>query len=622
MKNSRISNQELGSTRALACSEARPRASHPAGRKDADREGAGPLHARARVLPLLIALALLALAGCQPTSADTITATVTITNTPANGATIANGADVRLWTNGNITIPATQIASTNTTTLNASNLFNQVSLAAFSSMRPGWPGSTNIVTFFGQSPLALIVSAGYCTVTYVTNTAGTATFIQVPMGNFASTSRVYMASQLIADVDANTTNAYGASSPALINHVALSTPQTVGNKTITNSTFSGGTNLNTVVSNSPGISGTVVALTNGNYSSPTLYNAQILNSQVVQATTGAFNYVSVSNSISVNTINSTNGFVGQGYAIYGNSAIPLANIPMTFYGTNGLATDLFEIYHDYFNTLDFAVRSNGTVFVRSLIVNAVGTNTITASTILTRFNNTAMASGPNAAVNTSTNTWVKLSGSAGAFTVNGIAGGLNDEIVYLENSTGQPITIAQDSGSDPTPGNRIYNPGGADIVNTNNPGVFGFKYDSSVTHWKLFSINGAQAVGGSGTFSGTFIGSIIVGNATNTPSFTLVNTNWISGGIYTNLTGRNLEVLGNVVLTTAAVAGYSQMALQAPGSVTNYASVISAIGGLTGAMTNAMSPVIVTNGGTFTWTNTSSGAGDSSTTFGGQYIVF
>lgn len=118
------------------------------------------------------------------------------------------------------------------------------------------------------------------------------------------------------------------------------------------------------------------------------------------------------------------------------------------------------------------------------------------------------------------------------------------------------------------------------------------------------------------------LNNLIVGPATNTPSFTLVNTNWISGQLYTNLTGRPIEVTGSVVLTTAGVAGFSQMALQVNGVVTNYATVISAVAGLTGAMTNAISPAFVPAAGVFTWTNTSSGAGDTSTTYGGQYMVY
>lgn len=117
-------------------------------------------------------------------------------------------------------------------------------------------------------------------------------------------------------------------------------------------------------------------------------------------------------------------------------------------------------------------------------------------------------------------------------------------------------------------------------------------------------------------------GGIILGASTNTALGTAVNTNWVGGLLYTNTTGRPIMVMGNAVLTTAAVAGFSQLALQCSGTGTNYATVISAVAGLTGAMTNAMSPLIVPNGSVFTWTNTSSGAGDNSSPFGGQYVVW
>lgn len=133
----------------------------------------------------------------------------------------------------------------------------------------------------------------------------------------------------------------------------------------------------------------------------------------------------------------------------------------------------------------------------------------------------------------------------------------------------------------------------------------------------LVSTNGNVYMSGTNFAAKGFIN----GSPTNISSFTLVTTNWISGQLYTNQTGRPIMVSGSVTLTTAGVVGYSQMALQVNGVVTNYSSVLSAIGGLTGTMTNAMSSAIVPNSGVFTWTNTSSGAGDASGTYGGQYIV-
>lgn len=135
-------------------------------------------------------------------------------------------------------------------------------------------------------------------------------------------------------------------------------------------------------------------------------------------------------------------------------------------------------------------------------------------------------------------------------------------------------------------------------------------------------VNGGISTGTLVVSNTANVGALVIGAATNIASFTVVNTNWISGQIYTNTTGRPILVCGSVVLTTAGVAGYSQMALQCAGSATNYATVLSAVAGLTGVMTNAMTPLVVTNSGVFAWTNTSSGAGDTSGTWGGQYITY
>jgi hypothetical protein len=430
-----------------------------------------------------------------------------------------------------------------------------------------------------------------------------------------------------------------------------------------------GTSSNENIVNAKGISGVVAALTNGAWTNPQFTNGQNFGNAfrspgggvgseqfglgaIASAGYGtAFGDGAIDNGLNgtalgtLTDVEALDGVAFGAAALVGTNATGgisigfsttcLSNLTMAL-GWNATANFAFSsaVGHQAATTTNQLmlgtagdyVQCPGNLSVAGVISNlttaAKGTNTLAGTLVFPRYNNGSLATGANASVNSGTNKYIKLSGPSGAFTINGIAGGQDNEEIVLENSTGLQITLAQDSGVDPTPANRLYLPGAADIVNTNNPGFFGFKYDASVNRWKLTTINGVQATGGSGSFSGTFIGTIIVGNATNTPSFTLVNTNWISGAIYTNLTGRIMQVSGNAVLTTASVAGYSQMALQVPGSVTNFASVISAVAGLTGAMTNGMSPALVTNGGTFTWTNTSSGAGDTSTTFGGQYIVF
>ena len=104
-----------------------------------------------------------------------------------------------------------------------------------------------------------------------------------------------------------------------------------------------------------------------------------------------------------------------------------------------------------------------------------------------RKNNTALANGNNAAVSVSTNIYTKVSGPSGAFAINGIAGGRDGRIVMLQNSTGFTMTIANDSGVDPTAANRIYTGTGADVALANNPGFCTLIYDSAATRWIVVS---------------------------------------------------------------------------------------------------------------------------------------
>lgn len=115
--------------------------------------------------------------------------------------------------------------------------------------------------------------------------------------------------------------------------------------------------------------------------------------------------------------------------------------------------------------------------------------------------------------------------------------------------------------------------------------------------------------------------SITLGNTTNVASFILTQTNFISGKVYTNLTGRPLQVTATAQLITAAVAGNAQLSLLISGYLTN--TVNESTLGASPATTNTyFIGGIVPAGRTYSFTNTSSGTGDSATVLGGQTITF
>ncbi len=105
-----------------------------------------------------------------------------------------------------------------------------------------------------------------------------------------------------------------------------------------------------------------------------------------------------------------------------------------------------------------------------------------------------------------------------------------------------------------------------------------------------------------------------------TGSTSLIQTNFITDQLYTNSYGRMIQVSADAALTSASVAGMAQLSLEVPGQRTNRASVLTAIGVVTGVSTNAITPCVVTNLGTYKFHNTSSG-GDSAVVSGGQILI-
>lgn len=131
----------------------------------------------------------------------------------------------------------------------------------------------------------------------------------------------------------------------------------------------------------------------------------------------------------------------------------------------------------------------------------------------------------------------------------------------------------------------------------------------SLQEWnKIFNIPGASIINIGGT----------------NVNHTLINFTPVGAQLYTNTYGNIIQVSGTANLTTAAVVGISQLAIECPGNTTNYATMPSAITGLfTGTVTNmTMGSIEVPNGGVYSFTNRSAGAGDVSTPGPAQIMVY
>lgn len=104
-------------------------------------------------------------------------------------------------------------------------------------------------------------------------------------------------------------------------------------------------------------------------------------------------------------------------------------------------------------------------------------------------------------------------------------------------------------------------------------------------------------------------------------AFTLIQTNFNSGQIYTNSYGAPILVSANATLTTTGVSGNASLSLQIAGTITNQVGISTIVTSIAQSYTNSISAMVPYNS-TYTFTNTSAGAGDSAGVNGGQILVY
>lgn len=136
-------------------------------------------------------------------------------------------------------------------------------------------------------------------------------------------------------------------------------------------------------------------------------------------------------------------------------------------------------------------------------------------------------------------------------------------------------------------------------------------------------IEGGTAVGSHLDFSVGHVTKLTLSNSTftvNVPMLHgfLVLSNLVSGQIYNNPWGGPLHVAAVVQVITATVAGNAAMQLRIPGVITNSVGLTTAAGipAQAGFFTQLVGDVPV--GGTFVFTNTSTGANNSVTLFSAE----
>lgn len=427
-----------------------------------------------RRLAIFLLAAVAWLPSCQPAlGASLITATVSVSATPTNGATITVNGSTRTWVT-NVTASDTQILiPAGGTGAVASNLWSHASTWEFpTSVVPGMP-ATNSVSLRTQldGAMAASLSGAWGTITLATNTTGISLVtVRVPASGEPAPVRGFVADQLVQTIGDNAnTNTFPAATPALANFVNRSTSQTIaGDKTLSGTTRTTGT----LQASNVTVSGTV---TGGTFSAPVLTNA------TVHATNGTITGVTVSGTagqisgglLSGNTVSNA---TMAGTMTGGNFTAPTLNMA-TVNATNGTLTGVTV-------SGTIGVMAGGVVS-GSTVSNTTASGTTTVADLRLSRTTWAPTAGGNSGA-TINGSFARVTDPGGSFWVYGIAGGVDGRILVIAHPGPNAFTISYDSSVDGTAANRILTPSLGDLTSLGAATAV-LVYDGAASRWRVVS---------------------------------------------------------------------------------------------------------------------------------------
>lgn len=501
----------------------------------------------------LLAL-LLILAAFPALAVDRITLSISITNNPIDGNTLAVNSGTRTWKT-NVTTAGTQILIGSSIPDTTTNLFRHALAYPFSGPVSVIWVSTNQIKLVGEAGNAVSYSASGTWASFTTSTQAvtTLTTIRVPLSGETASVQTNNATQLVAGINSYSQTPLSDTATATANLVNLAQTQTItGAKTFTNAAqvWSGGYATNAQID-----AAKLKYITN--------------NSPLKFYTSGGARQYGIApdaNGIpSLYYIFSTDDLSTPGN--YSPSPANLLNVNSAnfIYGQ-------LQAANNWTLSNNFALASGTFTNAANWNPTVNGTATFQSDARFTRYDLTTLASGNNAAIPIgSTNIYVRIpSGPTAAFTINGIASGANGRFLILENATGYAMTVANQSGTDPTAANRIATYSGTDISTVGNC-VAMFVYDSSASRWKLVSLAGS----GTGNISGTLTPGMIpyaASSSTLADSLALQRVDSISVGIGSStniitISGKNLVYTNSADQNAFIVKNTSgQVNLTAPGA--------------------------------------------------------
>lgn len=486
----------------------------------------------------------LMLCALSASAIDRISSVVTITNTPSDGDTLTVNGDVRTWKTSPTSL-ATQISITNVVGYSATNMFNQAAAYLYSGPLTLSYSSTNGIKLVGRSGNPLVVSASgtWATITMSTQLVSGMLTVSTPISAEPTASvRTNIASDLVQAMSDYSTNTFSTASTALSNHMNLAGVQFVsgakffyGANMFSNAAqvIVGGYTTNQSLINITTASGTLGNLTNGTFTNPVFTNGQNygapfrspgggLGSEQFGATAVATTDgdVAVGNgatangpsatalgsaanagaaaSVALGSVSIANSHgsiaIGQEAETDAEYAIAIGYLSVSGYTNSislGAHSSADQAQQIKLGTSLYSTSIPGYLQVDGGISNAnfVGAVTLNNSLLSPRKNITGLVNGPNSAVDTSTNYFIKIAGPSAAYQISGFNGGVNGRSVVVQKNDSWVLTILNDSGTEPglSATNRIYTGTGADVTVTNNPGFIRLIYDTSTSHWGVES---------------------------------------------------------------------------------------------------------------------------------------
>lgn len=478
-----------------------------------------------------LARILLFLLLCLPALAqERVTVSLTVTNGTTNGMTWVLNGSTRTFTN-NVQVSSVQVLTNSTHTGTKTNLYNQIALNPFSQVTMLNAGASNI-TFVGASGLAMAASISgtpeWGFVTYSTQTVSSLVAVRIPIsGEPTAAARTNIASGLVAGIESFGTNSLDQNSVAASELMGLTNTQVITGQKY----FSG----QTTVSNQAGhlyvgavtgtnFSGVVGVVTNGLFKTnifdtPATSNLVNYGSAIISVGSGSgsqqFGDGAISSGISSLAVGVDANASGDGATALGNltAAAGEAGIAIGVLASAGgsgaiaIGPSAGAAYDgsvaigntgaSQANQIKLGGSGHYVLIAGNLHVEGSSTNNtmrgtnvfpVGADISFGRYALTTLANGANS-IQVGTNVFVHVSGPSGAFTINGIDGQPNRDgkFLILLNLTAQNMTIAHDSGTEPTAANRIYTMTGADHATTGN-GAAMLIYSASASRWILLNL--------------------------------------------------------------------------------------------------------------------------------------